>query len=147
MTNAPVSCSSLFELPFHHLETTPDEDGVLLPMLRAALEERAGPRWWEPHWPRPEMRSRINGLKRYLVTPETAQHRLFVWLSPPFLPDKNLIVFPREDDLILGLLQNRFHEAWSLRKGSDLQNRPRYTHTSTFATFPFSRGHDTKHPG
>ncbi|MGD9510049.1 MAG: class I SAM-dependent DNA methyltransferase, partial [Geminicoccaceae bacterium] len=25
----------------------------------------------------------------------------------------------------------------ALRKGSDLQDRPRYTHTSTFATFPF----------
>ena len=56
------------------------------------------------------------------------------------LPDKNLIVIPRDDDLMFGLLQNRFHEAWALRKGSDLQDRPRYTHTSTFATFPFPEG-------
>ena len=27
-----------------------------------------------------------------------------------------------------------------MRKGSDLQDRPRYTHTSTFATFPFPDG-------
>ena len=65
---------------------------------------------------------------------------MFSWLSYPTLPDKNLIVIARDDDLIFGLLQSRFHEAWSLRKGSDLQDRPRYTHTSTFATFPFPDG-------
>jgi hypothetical protein len=61
-------------------------------------------------------------------------------LSYPVLPDKNLIVIPREDDLMFGLLQNRFHAAWALRKGSDLEDRPRYTHTTTFATFPFPEG-------
>jgi len=134
------SDAALFESPFRHLATTQDEDGKLVEQLRAELGERAGPRWWEPHWPRPEMRSRIEKLKRYIVTPETAQHRLFVWLSYPVLPDKNLIVIPREDDLMFGLLHSRFHEAWALRKGSDLQDRPRYTHTTTFATFPFPEG-------
>jgi type II restriction/modification system DNA methylase subunit YeeA len=86
------------------------------------------------------MRSRIKRLSRYIVTAETAEHRLFVWLSYPILPDKNLIVIPREDALMFGLLHSRFHEAWALRKGSDLQDRPRYTHTTTFATFPFPEG-------
>ena len=86
------------------------------------------------------MRSRIERLSRYIVTGETAEHRLFVWLAYPVLPDKNLIVIPRSDDLMFGLLQSRFHEAWALRKGSDLQDRPRYTHTTTFATFPFPDG-------
>lgn len=86
------------------------------------------------------MRRRIVKLRRYIVTPETAQHRLFIWLSYPVLPDKNLIAIAREDDLMFGLLHSRFHEAWALRKGSDLQDRPRYTHTTTFATFPFPDG-------
>jgi hypothetical protein len=132
--------AALFASPYNHIATTPDEDGLLVEALRAALGERAGPRWWEPHWPRPEMRSRIERLDRYIVTGETAEHRLFVWLSYPVLPDKNLIVIPRDDDLMFGLLQNRFHEQWALRKGSDLQDRPRYTHTTTFATFPFPDG-------
>lgn len=46
----------------------------------------------------------------------------------------------RDDDLMFGLLQSRFHTAWALRKGSDLEDRPRYTHTTTFATFPFPAG-------
>lgn len=130
----------LYASAFSHIANTPDKDGNLVQALRAALGERAGPRWWEPHWPRPEMRSRIERLSRYIVTPETAQYRLFVWLSYPVLPDKNLIVIPRADDLMFGLLHSRFHEAWALRKGSDLQDRPRYTHTTTFATFPFPEG-------
>lgn len=86
------------------------------------------------------MRSSIQPLVRYIVTPETAQYRIFVWLRLPTLPDKNLIVVPRDDDTFFGLLHSRFHELWSLRKGSDLQDRPRYTHTSTFATFAFPEG-------
>ena len=86
------------------------------------------------------MRSRIERLRRYIVTAETAQYRLFVWLVYPVLPDKNLIVMPREDDLMFGLLHSRFHAAWARRKGSDLEDRPRYTHTTTFATFPFPAG-------
>jgi hypothetical protein len=132
--------AALFASPFSHIATTPDDEGLVVQELRRALGERAGPRWWEAHWPRPEMRSRIEKLSRYIVTPETAQHRLFVWLSYPVLPDKNLIVIPRDDDLMFGLLHSRFHEAWALRKGSDLQDRPRYTHTTTFATFPFPEG-------
>jgi type II restriction/modification system DNA methylase subunit YeeA len=132
--------AALFASPFNHIATTPDEESNLVQQLRAALGERAGPRWWEPHWPRPEMRSRIERLSRYIVTGETAEYRLFVWLSYPVLPDKNLIVIPREDDLMFGSLHSRFHEAWALRKGSDLQDRPRYTHTTTFATFPFPEG-------
>lgn len=132
--------ASLFVSPFRHIETTHDEEGRTVEQLRAALGERAGPRWWEPHWPRPEMRSRIEQLRRYIVTAETAQHRVFVWLAYPVLPDKNLIVIPRDDDLMFGLVQSRFHAAWALRKGSDLEDRPRYTHTTTFGTFPFPDG-------
>ena len=80
--------AALFASPFNHIATTPDEDGKLIKELRDALGERAGPRWWEPHWPRPEMRSRIERLSRYIVTGETAEYRLFVWLAYPVLPTK-----------------------------------------------------------
>lgn len=131
--------ASLYVSPFAHISDAKDDDGKTVKELRADLGERAGPRWWEPHWPRPEMRRRIADVARYIVTPETAQHRIFVWLTHPILADKNLIVIPRSDDTTFGILHSRFHEIWSLRKGSDLQDRPRYTHTSTFATFPFPK--------
>ncbi len=133
--------ASLYASPFEHIATTLDDDGKTIQELRNASGSSSEKYpWWQPWRPRPEMRRHIERLDRYIVTPETAQHRLFSWLSYPVLPDKNLIVIPRDDDLMFGLLHSRFHEAWALRKGSDLEDRPRYTHTTTYGTFPFPEG-------
>jgi type II restriction/modification system DNA methylase subunit YeeA len=86
------------------------------------------------------MRSAIEKLPRYLVTPEVAKHRVFAWLSAKVAPDKNLVVIARADDVTFGILQSRFHELWSLRLGTSLENRPRYTSSTTFRTFPFPEG-------
>jgi hypothetical protein len=131
---------------FEYLRTTrysPDDPTDLrtLPEARAgARDVFARVRWWEPYWPRPEMRSVIAKLRRYIVTAETAQHRVFAWLTPQTIPDKNLIVIGRDDDTTFGILQSRIHEIWSLRLGTSLEDRPRYTSTTTFATFPFPDG-------
>jgi hypothetical protein len=37
-------------------------------------------------------------------------------------------------------LHSRFHELWALRLGTSLEDRPRYTSTTTFAKFPFPDG-------
>lgn len=37
-------------------------------------------------------------------------------------------------------LHSHFHDAWSLRQGTDLVDRPRYTPTTTFETFPLPDG-------
>ena len=55
-------------------------------------------------------------------------------------PDSQLIVIARDDDVTFGILHSRFHEAWSLRLGTSLEDRPRYTPTTTFETFPFPEG-------
>jgi type II restriction/modification system DNA methylase subunit YeeA len=86
------------------------------------------------------MRRQIEALPRYIVTAETAEYRIFIWLSYPILPDKNLIVIPRADDTTFGVLHSRFHERWSLSIGSSLEDRPRYTSSTTFETFPFPEG-------
>ncbi len=46
----------------------------------------------------------------------------------------------RADDVTFGILHSRFHEIWSLRLGTSLEDRPRYTPTTTFETFPFPAG-------
>jgi hypothetical protein len=56
------------------------------------------------------------------------------------LPDKNLQVITRADDTTFGILHSRFHELWSLRLGTSLEDRPRYTPTTCFETFPFPAG-------
>jgi len=55
-------------------------------------------------------------------------------------PDHQLIVIARDDDTTFGILHSRFHEIWSLRRGTSLEDRPRYTPTTAFATFPFPPG-------
>ena len=104
------------------------------------------------HWnTRPNMRVKLAPLKRYIVTPLVAKHRIFSWMKMDVLPDKRLTVFARDGDYFFGVLHSRLHEIWTLRtcswhgKGND----PRYTPTTTFQTFPFpwSPGHeDTSHP-
>ncbi len=88
------------------------------------------------------MRAAIAGLPRFIVTPEVSKHRIFKWMTPPVVPDKNLTVIARADDTTFGILHSRVHELWSLGlctwlgKGND----PRYTPTTTFETFPFPEG-------
>ncbi len=96
--------------------------------------------WWR-HWrPRPKMWRAVEGLSRHIATPTVAKHRLFVWCDTGICPDHQLIVIARDDDTTLGILHSRFHEAWSLRLGTSLEDRPRYTPTTTFETFPFPEG-------
>ncbi len=96
--------------------------------------------WWRHVEPRPAMWRALQGLRRYIATPTVAKHRLFVWLEPPTCPDHQLIVIARDDDTTFGILHSRFHELWSLRLGTSLEDRPRYTPTTTFETFPFPEG-------
>jgi MmeI, DNA-methyltransferase domain/MmeI, helicase spacer domain/MmeI, target recognition domain len=133
-----------FESPFEylkHAQYVPERGKPPVSFVNYRISTPGqNPSWWEPHRPRPEMRKRIKQLSRYIITPETSQYRLFVWLKYPILPDKNLIVIASEDDTTFGVLHSRFHEVWSLRLGTSLEDRPRYTSTTTFATFPFPQG-------
>ena len=86
------------------------------------------------------MREALRNLERFIVVPATSKYRLFQWCDPKVCPDNALIVIAREDDTTFGILHSRFHVAWSLRLGTEVVNRPRYTSTTTFATFPFPEG-------
>ncbi len=93
--------------------------------------------WWLHERPRPAMREAIRPLSRYVATSMVAKHRVFVWLGPLTNPHNVVIVIARDDDYTFGVLHSRAHELWSLRLGTSLEDRPRYTPTTTFETFPF----------
>lgn len=96
--------------------------------------------WWLHGEPRPSLRAAIARLDRTIATPEVAKHRVFAWLPKGVLPDKNLQVVVRDDDVTFGILSARPHGVWALRLGTSLEDRPRYTPTTTFETFPFPEG-------
>jgi len=86
------------------------------------------------------MRVALTSMSRFIATPVVAKHRLFVWMDARVLADHQLIAIARADDTTFGILHSRFHELWSLRLGTSLEDRPRYTPTTTFETFPFPAG-------
>jgi type II restriction/modification system DNA methylase subunit YeeA len=96
--------------------------------------------WWRFAEPRPGLRAAMRDLTRFIATIAHSKHRFFVWLPITTSPDQALITVAREDDVTFGILQSRFHELWALRLGSALEDRPRYTPTTTFETFPFPAG-------
>ncbi|MFM6985393.1 MAG: type IIL restriction-modification enzyme MmeI [Hydrogenophaga sp.] len=53
------------------------------------------------------------------------------------MPENLCVAIARADDTTFGLLHSRFHELWSLRMGTSLEDRLRYTPTTCFKTFPF----------
>lgn len=129
-----VDDAMLFEVPFEHVqkEVKPARDTV-----RNELERD---RWWLHARPAPDLRKFTQALPRFIGTARVAKHRLFVWIAPPVVCDGQVVVVARADDSTFGILHSRFHELWSLRLGSSLEDRPRYTPTSTFETFPFPPG-------
>lgn len=96
--------------------------------------------WWQFGWPRPEMFAALKGLSRYISIPRHAKHYLCAWTHPAITPGDALVVVARDDDTTIGILQSRIHEVWALRSGSSLEDRPRYTPTTCFETFPFPEG-------
>ena len=126
--------SAKYAKPFTHAYTN------IKPMraLTNSVSERNA--WWKLARRAPGMFLAIHGLSRFLVTPEVSKHRVFVWRKAPIVADKNLVVIARDDDVAFGILQSRVHAGWALQMGTSLEDRPRYTFSTTFETFPFAPG-------
>ncbi|GAM04987.1 DNA methyltransferase yeeA [Novosphingobium sp. MBES04] len=138
--------AAFFELPYACL----DSAWKLEQQRRTAAGEKAlrdgepktAARWWIMQRRRTKLLRDIQSRRRYLATPRVSKHRFFVWLEPQTIPDTRLVVFKREDDTFMGILQSNVHEVWSLRLGGKhgVGNDPEYVHTLTFDTFPFPEG-------
>ena len=126
--------AALYEAPFGHVR---EHVWPKRQKNRAASVRRL---WWRHERPRPEMWRAFRGMRRFIATPRVSKHRLFVWCDARVCPDSATIAIARDDDTTFGILHSRFHEMWSLRLGTSLEDRPRYTPTTTFETFPFPEG-------
>lgn len=134
----PEDEAALYEKPFEyvleHVKPVRDE-------VRNKLERK---NWWIHGRPAPDLRNAIKRINRYIATPRVAKHRLFSFEDTKTLPDGQVVVIARDDLYFLGVVHSRIHEIWSLRMGTSLEDRPRYSQTMTFETFPFpwSPGHE-----
>jgi len=120
-----------YEVPFAHVKelVKPEREST-----RRAAHKRY---WWRHHDTRPALRRAVQPLKRYIATPMTSKHRFFSWLDPHTLPSNAVVAIAWEDDYAFGVLHSKIHEVWSLALGTSLEDRPRYTPSTSFETFAF----------
>jgi hypothetical protein len=126
--------SAKYELPFEYIKKH------VYPIRSKNRRVAYAQKWWQYAEARPGMRSALQGLKRFIATPEVAKHRVFAWVNSEFLCNQQTLVFAREDDYFFGVLHSRVHELWARRTGTQLREAEsgfRYTPTTTFETFPF----------
>ena len=123
--------ASLYEYPYEYVRkhVKPERDKV------RNLNERRN--WWLHARPAPDLRRILQGTTRYIATSNVAKYRTFVWIKSDVLPSHSLTVITKGDDYLFGVLHSKVHELWSLRLGTSLEDRPRYTPTTCFETFPF----------
>ena len=123
--------AALYEVPFEYVVANVKPERIKNRMPRRAE------RWWLHGSAAPQMRQALAGLPRYIGTSLTSRHRIFAYIDGDVLPDATIIIFARDDDYFFGVLQSRIHLAWASGTGTQLEDRPRYTPTTCFETFPF----------
>lgn len=130
---------------------TQDHVRVQYPRIYQWLLERVKPereqnrsktlreKWWLHRRLREDLRDSLSGLLRFIVTVETAKHRIFQFLDRSIVPDNMLIAIASDDAFHLGVLSSRIHVTWALAAGGRLGvgNDPRYNKTRCFEPFPF----------
>ena len=126
-----LSEASLYQSPFAHVRRH------VLPERTNSNTPAEKKLWWLLARRAPDFFAAIRRKARYIATPEVSKHRVFVWLPSNVIPDKNLVAIAKDDDTTFGILSSRFHCAWALELGTSLEDRPRYTSSTTFRTFPF----------
>ncbi len=128
--------AALYQAPFEFVRTH------IKPFRDKNADRQRREKWWRLGRSGSDLRGATANLRRVIATPRVAKHRFFVWIAPQVLPDSRVNVIARDDDVAFGVLQSRFHEAWSLRLGGwhGVGNDPQYTPSTGFETFPFPQG-------
>ncbi len=131
--------ASNFSVPFDYVLAT------VKPVRDTNAREVYRKNWWLFSETRPAMIAALRDKRRYLATPRVAKHRVFAWIPEGTIPDSAVIAFARDDDYSFGVLHSRIHEVWSLALGTSLEDRPRYTPSTSFETFPFPEATEEQH--
>ena len=130
----PEADASLYEVPFEHIRQH------VKPTRDTNRDTSRKQRWWLHGRLGTEWREATKNIPRYIATTRVAKHRTLVWFPSICWISDAVVGIARADDTTFGILHSRFHELWSLRMGTSLEDRPRYTPTTCFETYPFPAG-------
>jgi len=100
--------------------------------LHRQIHETSFWKYWDK---RKAMHDRLSRQMETIAHALTSKHFAFARVPTSYVIDQTVLVFP--DLELFGFLQSTFHEVWSLAYGATLEDRPRYSLTSCFRTFPF----------
>jgi type II restriction/modification system DNA methylase subunit YeeA len=126
--------AALYEAPFEYVKD------VVWKERQGRKEKRQQTHWWLHARPSPKYRKMLRNQARYIATPVTSKHRIFVWLTPDTLIDHAIVAFGLDDDYSFGILHSHINEVWSRKVGTQVRDAKsgfRYTPTTTFETYPF----------
>jgi hypothetical protein len=71
-------------------------------------------KWWTFVEPRPDLSRATSDLSRYIITPEVAKFRPFVFVDASVVPDASLYAIASDDAWLLGVLSSTAHRTWAL---------------------------------
>jgi type I restriction-modification system DNA methylase subunit len=132
-----------------------EEEARRWPDLMAIVEAKVKPQrlldkrpayrkyWWQYAEKRADLYPAIRGLDRVLVIARVSQHHAPTLLSAGMVYSEQLVVIATQAWTAFTLLQSRVHELWFRFFGSTHEERPRYTPSDCFETFPFAEGWET----
>lgn len=125
------------------------EDAMGYPAALELVRERVKPlrdknrrkarreKWWLLGELVPALRKAVTPLDRFIATSAVARRFQFVWCHPNWSPSNRTIVFALDESYHIGILTSSVHVRWATAQGGTFEDRPHYTHTSAFETFPW----------
>jgi len=123
--------ASQYDAPFEYVKKN------IKPLRDQNADSQRKTYWWRLGRSGNDLKQATKDLSRILITPRVSKYRLFIWANKELLPDSAVAAIARDDDYFFGVLHSKLHEIWALKQGTSLEDRPRYTPTTTFETFPF----------
>ena len=94
-------------------------------------------RWWCLGETVPAMRAALTPLQRYIAMSAVSKRFLFIWCDPAWCPSNRTNVFALDRDDAMGVLASSIHVRWGLAQSGTHVDRPFYTPSSAFTTFPW----------
>jgi type II restriction/modification system DNA methylase subunit YeeA len=130
----PLNDAALYEEPFKIVEDQ------IKPARMQNRDKRRREKWWLHGRPGTKAKEAASSMSHAICCSLTSKHLAFRFYPTTKFPDNSAVFIARDDDTTFGVLHSAFHELWALRMGTSLEDRPRYTPSTTFETFPFPEG-------
>ena len=121
----------------------PDLFSIVEAKVRGTRADYVAQPWWQFERPRRELYETIGIHERCAVVSQISKHFGVEFYPTTFVFSQNIIVFAVARYSEFACIQSRVHVIWARHLGSSFEDRPIYTPTDCFETFPFPERWDS----